>query len=49
MIQHHQGAIQMVNMLSNSKDTELKNFGQTIVKTQSAEIELMYELLKKLN
>ena len=49
MIQHHQGAIQMVNMLSNSKDSELKNFGQTIVKTQSAEIELMYELLKKLN
>lgn len=49
MIQHHQGAIQMVNMLSNSKDSELKNFGQTILKTQSAEIELMYELLKKLN
>ena len=49
MIQHHQGAIQMVNMISNSKDSVLKNFGQTIVKTQSAEIELMYELLKKLN
>lgn len=48
MIAHHQGAIQMVNMISNTSSPEIKNFGQTIIKTQSAEIELMNELLGKL-
>ena len=49
MIEHHQGAIQMVNMISNSANSEIKKFGESIVKTQSAEIEMMNELLKKLN
>ena len=49
MIEHHQGAIQMVNMISNSANSEIKKFGDSIVKTQSAEIEMMNELLKKLN
>ena len=49
MIEHHQGAIQMVNMISNSANPEIKKFGQSIVNTQSAEIELMNELLKTLN
>jgi uncharacterized protein (DUF305 family) len=49
MIEHHLGAIQMVNMISNSANPEIKKFGQSIVKTQSAEIELMNELLKTLN
>ena len=49
MIEHHQGAIQMVNMISNSANPEIKKFGQSIVKAQSAEIELMNELLKTLN
>jgi uncharacterized protein (DUF305 family) len=49
MIEHHQGAIQMVNMINDSANLELKKFGQSIVKTQSAEIELMNELLKALN
>jgi len=49
MIEHHQGAIQMVNMISISANSEIKKFGESIVKTQSAEIEMMNELLKKLN
>lgn len=49
MIEHHQGAIQMVNMISNSANPEIKKFGQSIVNAQSAEIELMNELLKTLN
>jgi uncharacterized protein (DUF305 family) len=49
MIEHHQGAIQMVNIINDSANLELKKFGQSIVKTQSAEIELMNELLKALN
>ncbi|MGI9194982.1 MAG: DUF305 domain-containing protein [Candidatus Nanopelagicus sp.] len=49
MIEHHQGAIQMVNMISNSSNPEVKSFGQSIVQTQSLEIELMNDLLKNLN
>lgn len=49
MIDHHRGAIQMVSMISKSGNPEIKKFGQSIVKTQSAEIELMNELLKTLN
>jgi uncharacterized protein (DUF305 family) len=49
MIKHHQGAIQMVNMIDDSVNSEIKSFGQTVVKTQSAEIELMKQLLGKLN
>ena len=48
MIEHHRGAIQMVNMISNSTNPEIRNFGQTIIKTQSSEIELMNELLGQL-
>ena len=48
MIEHHRGAIQMVNMISNSTNPEIRNFGQTIIKTQSSEIEMMNELLGQL-
>jgi uncharacterized protein (DUF305 family) len=45
MIEHHQGAIEMVNMVSTSTNSEIKSFSQTILKTQSTEIELMRQLL----
>lgn len=48
MIEHHQGAIQMVNMINNSSNPEIKSFGQLVIKAQSAEIVLMNELLGKL-
>ena len=47
MIAHHEGAIHMVMMIENSQDSDVKRLGQDIVKSQTAEIELMKELLKR--
>jgi Uncharacterized protein conserved in bacteria len=47
MIAHHEGAIHMVMMIENSPNGDVNNLGQEIVKSQSAEIELMKELLKR--
>ena len=47
MIAHHEGAIDMVMMIENSQDSDVKRLGQDIVKSQTAEIELMKELLKR--
>ena len=47
MIAHHEGAIHMVMMIENSPNGEIKNLGQTIVKSQTAEINLMKELLNR--
>ena len=47
MIAHHEGAIDMVMMIENSVNSDVNNLGQEIVKSQSAEIELMKELLKR--
>jgi uncharacterized protein (DUF305 family) len=47
MIAHHEGAIHMVMMIENSPNSEISNLGKEIVKSQTAEIELMKQLLKK--
>ena len=47
MIAHHEGAIHMVMMIENSSNTDISNLGQEIVKSQTAEIESMKELLKR--
>jgi uncharacterized protein (DUF305 family) len=47
MIAHHEGAIHMVMMIENSPNSDVNNLGQAIVKSQTAEIELMKELLKR--
>ena len=47
MIAHHEGAIDMVMMIENSQDSDVNRLGQDIVKSQTAEIELMKELLKR--
>ena len=47
MIAHHEGAINMVMMIEDSSNSYINNLGQEIVKSQSAEIELMKELLKR--
>ena len=47
MIAHHEGAIDMVMMIENSSNTDISNLGQEIVKSQTAEIESMKELLKR--
>ena len=48
MIAHHEGAIHMVMMIKDSLNTEVKALGASIVKSQSAEILLMKDLLKTL-
>ena len=48
MIAHHEGAIHMVMMIENSPNSEIKNLGQAIVKSQSTEINLMKELLNRI-
>jgi uncharacterized protein (DUF305 family) len=47
MIAHHEGAIHMVMMIENSPNSDVNKLGQDIVKSQTAEIELMKELLKR--
>jgi uncharacterized protein (DUF305 family) len=47
MIAHHEGAINMVMMIENSSNSDISNLGQEIVKSQTAEIDLMKELLKR--
>jgi uncharacterized protein (DUF305 family) len=46
MIAHHEGAINMVMMIENSSNSDISNLGQEIVKSQSAEVELMKKILK---
>jgi len=52
MIPHHEQAVvmsdHMVMMIENSPNSEIKNLGQAIVKSQSTEINLMKELLNRI-
>ena len=48
MIEHHIGAVNMVKMIEGSKVASLRAFADSIVKTQSSEIELMRKLLAKI-
>jgi uncharacterized protein (DUF305 family) len=46
MIAHHEGALDMVDMINDSSNSEVKRLAANIVKSQSAEIEAMKALLK---
>ncbi len=46
MIAHHEGAIEMLSMIKNSTNSEVKNLYTDILTSQSAEIEAMKALLK---
>lgn len=48
MIKHHEGAIAMVSMIRNSKNSEVKALGEAIVNSQTAEIVEMKALLAQL-
>ena len=48
MIKHHQGAIEMVDLISDSKNLEAKALAKAIKSAQSKEITSMKLLLKKL-
>ena len=45
MITHHEGALAMISMISNSKNLEARTLAKNIEVSQSAEIELMKKLL----
>jgi uncharacterized protein (DUF305 family) len=46
MIAHHEGAIDMLSMIKNSTNSEVKNLYDNILTGQSAEIKAMNALLK---
>lgn len=48
MIKHHEGAIDMAQMILASKNDEVRALGETIVSTQTAEIASMRALLTQL-
>lgn len=49
MIEHHEGALQMVKMISQSQNSEAKALADAIVTTQTAEIEQMKQMLGSLS
>lgn len=49
MIQHHEGAIDMAEMVANSKNTEVKNLAESIIESQTAQIETLKKLLTKIS
>ena len=48
MINHHDGAIHMSNMILDAQNLDIKAFGEAIVQAQSAQIEQMKAMLAKL-
>jgi uncharacterized protein (DUF305 family) len=47
MIKHHEGAIEMAEMVTDSQNQEVSALAKQIIKAQKTEIELMKELLKQ--
>jgi uncharacterized protein (DUF305 family) len=45
MIEHHEGALQMVSMIENSKVADLRDFAASIAAAQQAEIDQMRKIL----
>jgi uncharacterized protein (DUF305 family) len=48
MIAHHEGALDMARMITDTTTSEVNNFGLNVVEVQSAEIREMKELLENL-
>lgn len=49
MTGHHDGAIHMTMMIRDASNSEIKTFGENVVEDQSAQIEQMKAMLKKLD
>ncbi len=47
MIKHHEGAIEMTQMIVNSDNTEVKTLANNIIESQTKEIQEMKDLLAK--
>ena len=48
MIGHHEGAIHMTNMINDAQNPAIKEFGNKIVKDQSAQIDQMKSILARI-
>jgi uncharacterized protein (DUF305 family) len=48
MILHHEGAIEMTQMVVGSNNQEVKELADSIIKSQTAQIEQMKQLLASL-
>lgn len=48
MIKHHEGALDMVDMIHQTKNAEVEQLGKNIESTQEAEIEFMKKLLDEI-
>jgi uncharacterized protein (DUF305 family) len=48
MIEHHDGAIHMTQMIEDAQNKEIKEFGMAIVKDQTLQIEQMKAMLERL-
>ena len=48
MIGHHDGAIHMTTMIRDASNPEIKSFGENVVKDQSAQIDQMNLMLKRI-
>ena len=49
MILHHEGAIEMVQMVVSSENQQVRELANSIIKSQTAQIEQMKNLLANLN
>jgi uncharacterized protein (DUF305 family) len=49
MTGHHEGAIHMTQMINDAQNAEIKAFGERVVKDQSAQIEQMKLMLKRID
>jgi uncharacterized protein (DUF305 family) len=47
MIKHHEGAIDMAEMINDSRNPEVAKLGKAIIESQSSEIAAMKALLGK--
>lgn len=48
MIGHHDGAIHMTTMIEDASNPDIKSFGENVVKDQSAQIDQMNLMLKRI-
>ena len=48
MIRHHDGAIHMTTKIEDASNKEIKTFGENVIKDQSAQIEQMKVMLKRI-
>ena len=48
MIGHHDGAIHMTSMIADASNSDIKTFGENVVRDQSAQIDQMNAMLKRI-